>query len=111
VSGSVAVEHRGNVLIATVSNPPTALMDNEIVSALLGLAGRADADPDVGAVVLTGEHPSRFIVHVDVAEIISAAEHAPRLPKRMLRAGLRATGAAVRVPRAANLLARSPLGH
>jgi enoyl-CoA hydratase len=109
MSGSVAVEQRGNVLIATLSNPPTALMDNEIVSGLLALAHRADADPDVGAVVLTGDHPTRFVAHFDVAEILSAAEQARRLSQQMLRAGLRVTWAALRVPGAAKLLARSPL--
>jgi enoyl-CoA hydratase len=109
MSGSVAVEQRGNVLIATLSNPPTALMDNEIVVGLLALARRADADPDVGAVVLTGDHPTRFIAHFNVAEILSGAEQAPRLSKQMLRAGLRATGAALRVPGAAKLLLRGPL--
>ena len=109
MSGSVAVEQRGNVLIATLSNPPTALMDNEIVVGLLALARRADADPDVGAVVLTGDHPTRFVAHFNVAEILSGAEQAPRLSKQMLRAGLRATGAALRVPGAAKLLVRGPL--
>lgn len=109
MTGSVAVEQRGNVLIATLSNPPTALMDNEIVVGLLALARRADADPDVGAVVLTGDHPTRFVAHFNVAEILSGAEQAPRLSKQMLRAGLRATGAALRVPGAAKLLARGPL--
>ena len=79
MTGSVAVEQRGNVLIATLSNPPTALMDNEIVVGLLALARRADADPDVGAVVLTGDHPTRFVAHFNVAEILSGAEQAPRL--------------------------------
>ena len=109
MTGSVAVEQRGNVLIATLSNPPTALMDNEIVVGLLALARRADADPDVGAVVLTGDHPTRFVAHFNVAEILSSAEQAPRLSKQMLRAGLRATGAALRVPGAAKLLVRGPL--
>lgn len=109
MTGSVAVEQRGNVLIATLSNPPTALMDNEIVVGLLALARRADADPDVGAVVLTGDHPTRFVAHFNVAEILSGAEQAPRLSKQMLRAGLRATGAALRVPGAAKLLVRGPL--
>ena len=109
MTGSVAVEQRGNVLIATLSNPPTALMDNEIVVGLLALARRADADPDVGAVVLTGDHPTRFVAHFNVAEILSGAEQAPRLSKQMLRAGLRATGAALRVPGAARLLVRGPL--
>jgi len=109
MTGSVAVEQRGNVLIATLSNPPTALMDNEIVVGLLALARRADAHPDVGAVVLTSDHPTRFVAHFDVAEILSGAEEAPRLSKQMLRAGLRATGAALRVPGAAKLLVRGPL--
>jgi enoyl-CoA hydratase len=109
MTGSVAVEQRGNVLIATLSNPPTALMDNEIVVGLIALARRADADLDVGAVVLTGDHPTRFVAHFNVAEILSGAEQAPRLSKQMLRAGLRATGAALRVPGAAKLLVRGPL--
>lgn len=109
MTGSVAVEQRGNVLIATLSNPPTALMDSEIVVGLLALARRADADSDVGAVVLTGDHPTRFVAHFDVAEILSGAEQGRRLSKQMLRAGLRATGAGLRVPGAAKLLVRGPL--
>src|SRR6476660_6614811 len=108
MTGSVAVEQRGNVLIATLSNPPTALMDSEIVVGLLALARRADTDSDVGAVVLTGDHPTRFVAHFNVEEILSGAEQAPRLSKQMLRAGLRATGAALRVPGAAKLLTRGP---
>ena len=108
MTGSVAVEQRGNVLIATLSNPPMALMDSEIVVGLLALARRADADSDVGAVVLTGDHPTRFVAHFNVEEILSGAEQAPRLSKQMLRAGLRATGAALRVPGAAKLLTRGP---
>ena len=108
MTGSVAVEQRGNVLIATLSNPPMAVMDSEIVVGLLALARRADADSDVGAVVLTGDHPTRFVAHFNVEEILSGAEQAPRLSKQMLRAGLRATGAALRGPGAAKLLMRGP---
>jgi enoyl-CoA hydratase len=57
---------------------------------------------------LTGDHPTRFVAHFDVAEILSGAEQAPRLSKQMLRAGLRATRAALRVPGAAKLLTRGP---
>jgi enoyl-CoA hydratase/carnithine racemase len=59
-------------------------------------------------VVLTGDHPTRFVAHFNVEEILSGAAQAPRLSKRMLRAGLRATGAALRVPGAAKLLTREP---
>ena len=58
--------------------------------------------------VLTGDHPTRFVAHFNVEEILSGAEQAPRLSKQMLRAGLRATGAALRVPGAAKLLMRGP---
>jgi enoyl-CoA hydratase len=108
MTGSVAVEQRGNVLIATLSNPPMALMDSDIVVDLFALARRADSDSDVGAVVLTGDHPTRFVAHFNVEDILSAAEQAPHLSKQMLRAGLRATGAALRVPGAAKLLTRGP---
>jgi enoyl-CoA hydratase len=108
MSGSVAVEQRDNVLVATLSNPPMALIDSEIVVGLLALARRADTDSDVGAVVLTGDHPTRFVAHFDVEEILSGAEQAPRLSKQMLRTGLRATGAALHVPGVARLLTRGP---
>lgn len=107
--GSIAVEQHGNVLIATVCNPPSALMDDAIISGVRALAHRADTDPTVGAVVITGEHPTRFLAHADVAQILAAAEQAPRLPKRVLRAAVRATGAVMGIPGAASLLARTPL--
>ena len=40
--GSIAVEQHGNVLIATVCNPPSALMDDAIIS---GVCSRSRIAP------------------------------------------------------------------
>ena len=53
--GEVRVEQRGRVVLATLVNPPHALMDAGIVDGLESLVDRAESDAGVGAVVLTGE--------------------------------------------------------
>src|SRR5262249_9751926 len=72
-TGSITVEKSDNVLVATLSNPPLALMDPEIVEQLGQLAQRADRDASVGGVVLTGGHADRFVAHYDVAELLQNA--------------------------------------
>jgi enoyl-CoA hydratase/carnithine racemase len=106
---TVLLEQHDNVLVARLHNPPSALMTVEMVRELGALARRADADPSVGAVVLTGTHASRFLAHFDVRLIHGGAKRSPRLSARVLRAGLRVTGAALKAPGGSALLARSPL--
>jgi enoyl-CoA hydratase/carnithine racemase len=105
--GEVRVEQRGRVLIATLANPPHALMDAAIVDALDSLVERADSDADVGAVVLTGAHPERFIAHYDVRELLDGARTNPSVSPRVAKSSLRLTGALRRVPAAERALARS----
>ena len=61
--GEVRIEQRGRVLLATLVNPPHGLMNAGIVDGLESLVARAETDSGVGAVVLTGAHPERFIAH------------------------------------------------
>jgi enoyl-CoA hydratase/carnithine racemase len=105
--GEVRLEQRGRVLIATLANPPHALMDAAIVDALDSLVERADSDADVGAVVLTGAHPERFVAHYDVRELLDGARTNPSVSPRVAKSSLRITGALRRVPAAERALARS----
>jgi enoyl-CoA hydratase len=111
MAGTLKVERRDNVLLATLVNPPHGLMDSAMVAALGELAARADGDRTVGAVVLTGGHEERFVAHYDVDEILSGAEAVPGgLSPSVVRASLRATAAARRLPAAGRMVERSPLG-
>jgi enoyl-CoA hydratase/carnithine racemase len=56
------------------------------VAAIDRLVADVDADATVGAVVLASAHPSRWIAHYDVGELIVAARRVGRrLSPRMAR--------------------------
>ena len=103
--GEVRVEQRGRVLLATLVNPPHGLMDAEIVDALDSLVDLAGTDPAVGAVVLTGAHPQRFIAHYDVRELLEGARRGPSVSRRVAKGSLRLAGVLRRVPAAERALA------
>src|SRR5947209_6435029 len=107
MSGTVSVEQRDGVLLATISNPPHALMDVAIVDALDQLVARA-AGADVKGVVLTGAHATRFIAHYDVGELLDGANAGPAVSPGAARAALRVAGLLRRVRRAEAALARTP---
>src|SRR3954469_17361982 len=108
--GEVRTEQHGRVLVATMDNPPHALMDTSIVDGLEEVVARATADDGVGAVVLTGAHSERFIAHYDVGELLAAAQSGPAVGRRAAAASLRTVAAVRRVPRGDDALARTPLG-
>src|SRR5439155_3752905 len=99
---------RGRVLLATLDNPPHGLMDSGTVAGLEAVVARAEAEPGVGGVVLTGAHPERFVAHYDVGELLAAARAAPSVGPRAAHASLRAVGALRRVPRVEDALGRTP---
>jgi len=107
-TGGIAVEKRDNVLVATISNPPLALMDLTIVEEIGRLADRASRDASVGAVVLTGAHPDRFVAHYDVAELLANARSSPRVRPRTARTALSVVAGLRKLPGADFLLQRSP---
>ena len=106
--GDVRVEQHGRVLLATLVNPPHGLMDAGIVDGLDSLVDRAESDPGIGAVVLTGEHPERFIAHYDVRELLEGARNGPSVSLGAAKGALRVVGALRRVPAAERALARTP---
>jgi enoyl-CoA hydratase/carnithine racemase len=107
--GEVRVEEHGDgVILATIANPPHALMDEEIVLGLEGLAERAESDPDLTAVVLTGAHPERFVAHYDVGELLDGARQSPSVAPAVARASLGAVSALRRLPGGREALERTP---
>lgn len=66
VRGNLEVEDRGAVLVARVDGGPLGLFGNDIAEQLDALVDRADSDPNVHAVVVTGTHPERFVSHAEV---------------------------------------------
>ncbi len=107
--GEVRISERGGgVAVATISNPPHALMDDAIVAGLEALALRAESDPDLTGIVLTGDHPERFVAHYDVAELLAAARASPTVGVFVARASLGAVGALRRLPGVKRTLERTP---
>ena len=107
--GTVRVEEReGGVLVATIENPPLALMDVEIVIALEELSRRAESDPGVTGVVLTGAHPERFVAHYEVAELLAGARASPPVSSGAAHGLLSTVAALRRVPGAIGALGRTP---
>ena len=106
--GEVRVDQRGRVLLATLENPPHGLMDAGIVAGLAALVERAETDDTIGAVVLTGAHPERFVAHYDVGELLVAARSGPSVGRRTAKSSLRIVGALRRVRGIERALERTP---
>jgi enoyl-CoA hydratase len=104
----VRIEERGRVLVATLANPPHGLMDGGIVEGLEDLVTRAESDAGVGAVVLTGAHPERFLAHYDVGELLAGASAGPSMGRRAALASLRTVGLLRRVRPVRNALTGTP---
>ena len=108
--GELLIEERGEgVVVATISNPPHALMDDDIVVALDALATRAETDASLTGIVLTGAHPDRFVAHYDVGELLAAAKASPSIGARTIHGSLRAVGAVRKVPGGSAALDRTPV--
>ena len=109
MSGTIRIEERGRVLLATLSNPPHGLFNDDLVVALEALVTRAESDDGVGAVVLTGDHPDRFLAHYDVAELLAGRRGEPvdLAPPRPGVAARRRRGTA-KVPGGEAALGRTP---
>src|SRR4051812_49545494 len=108
--GEVRIEQRGRVLLATLDNPPHGLMDATVTDGLDAVVERAATDDGVGAVVLTGAHPQRFLAHYDVGELLAAAQSGPSVSRRAAAASTRVVGALRHVPRGDRAVERTPLG-
>jgi enoyl-CoA hydratase/carnithine racemase len=84
----IQTETRGRVVVAKLSNPPHELLTGAMAYELDALVRQADADDNVGVVILTGTQPTRFLAHWDVAELLAGGKKGPPVSqaraKRML---------------------------
>jgi enoyl-CoA hydratase/carnithine racemase len=96
--GEIRTEQGGRVVVATLDNPPHGLFDAPLVDALDDLVARAEADDTIGAVVLTGAHPERFLAHYDVGELLAGAQGSPAIGRHAAAASVRAAPALRHVP-------------
>ncbi|HSW11805.1 MAG TPA: enoyl-CoA hydratase/isomerase family protein [Solimonas sp.] len=104
----IHIERRGRILLATLDNPPHALMSATMVAELGALVDQAEGDEGIGAVVLTGAHPERFIAHYDVAELLQLGRSAPAISEAIAKFGISALSALEKVPGSGSLLDRTP---
>jgi enoyl-CoA hydratase len=75
---TMTVEQDDRVLTARFCDPPHNYMTARMQKDLDTLTAAVDADTSVGAVVLTGGVPKRYITHFDIAEILAAASRVGR---------------------------------
>jgi enoyl-CoA hydratase len=108
---TVHIERDGRVLLARLDNPPRNFMTSAMVGELEALCRDLEDDRSVGAVVLTGAPPDIFITHFDVEEIRRGTQRVgATVSATQAGGGLRAIGAAQRIPGARGLIERSPVG-
>src|SRR3981189_132097 len=75
---TLTVEQEDRVLTVRFCDPPHNFMTARMQKDLDILTAAVDDDPSVGAVVLTGGVPNRYITHFDIAEILAAASRVGR---------------------------------
>jgi enoyl-CoA hydratase/carnithine racemase len=75
---TLTVEQEDRVLTVRFSDPPHNFMTARMQKDLDTLTAAVDDDASVGAVVLTGGVPNRYITHFDIAEILAAASRVGR---------------------------------
>ena len=104
---TIELTQDGRVLTAAAVAPPLNFVTTKFVRDLDRLTAAVDADGTVGAVVLTGGMPRRFLVHADPRELAGMVElpH-PFLPVRVVAPFLRVADAALRLPGAAQAIER-----
>lgn len=89
----IDVQQQGRVLLAQIDGGPRAEFSREIAADLAQLVSRATDDDSVGAVVLTGTHPTRFIGHAEVDWLKEMGAASPPVGPRAASLALRTAGA------------------
>lgn len=75
---TLTVEQDGRVATLRICAPPYNFMTAQMQKELDTFTAAVDDDPSVGAVIVTGGVPGRYITHFDIAEILAATEHNAR---------------------------------
>jgi enoyl-CoA hydratase/carnithine racemase len=93
----IEVKQRGRVLLARLHGGPRGEFGREIAADLKALVTRAETDDGVGAVVITGTHPERFVAHANLRWLQEGGADGPTV-------GPRAAAAVMQTARAARAL-------
>ncbi|MBK1787551.1 enoyl-CoA hydratase/isomerase family protein [Prauserella cavernicola] len=88
---TLRAEQDGRVLTVSVTDPPYNYMTAAMQDDVIRLVDAVETDPGVGAVVVTGGVPGRFVTHYDITDLLGAAERSPNLPSAVTSALVRAT--------------------
>ena len=94
----IEVEQRGRVLLARLHGGPRGEFGPEIAADLAALVTRAESDQGVGAIVITGSHPERFVAHANLRWLQEGGAASPSV-------GPRAASAVVHTARATRTMA------
>ena len=78
----IEVEQRGRVLLARLHGGPRGEFGPEIAADLAALVTRAETDEGVGAVVITGTHPERFVAHANLRWLQEGGAASPSVGPR-----------------------------
>src|SRR2546430_12735092 len=78
----IEVEQRGRVLLARLHGGPRGEFGPEIAADLAALVSRAETDDGVGAVVITGAHPERFVAHANLRWLQEGGAASPNVGPR-----------------------------
>ena len=81
----IDVEQRGRVLLARLQGGPRGEFGPEIAADLDALVTRAETDEGVGAVVITGSHPDRFVAHAELRWLQEGGAASPASGPRRFR--------------------------
>jgi enoyl-CoA hydratase/carnithine racemase len=105
----IRLEQRGRVLLARLDGGPRGEFGPEIAADLAALVTRAETDEGVGAVVITGTHPERFVAHAELRWLQEGGAASPTVGPRAASAIVHTARAARRVPGIRALADRTPL--
>ena len=105
----IEVEQRGRVLLARLHGGPRGEFGPEIAADLEALVTRAETDESVGAVVITGSHPERFVAHANLRWLQEAGAASPKVGPRATAAVMQTARATRAVAGIRKLAERTPL--
>ncbi|MCW2626781.1 enoyl-CoA hydratase/isomerase family protein [Mycobacterium sp.] len=109
---TLTVEQDDRVLTVRFCDPPHNFMTARMQKDLDTLTAAVDADVSVGAVVLTGGVPKRYITHFDIGEILAAASRVGRpLSDQAVLNLMRGVDVVGAVPGGDQVLQRSPVSQ
>src|SRR3954454_13901617 len=94
----IEVQQQGRVLLARLHGGPRGEFGPEVAADLTALVTRAETDESVGAVVITGTHPERFVAHANLRWLQEGGAASPSV-------GPRGASAVVRTARATRAMA------